>query len=143
MMLNRSKHPFILSLKEGDNLFQCLLQYADFTQLNTATLNGVGALSDVTLSYYQRETKQHTQRLFKGTYEIASLTGNLTLSERGRFIHLHAAIGDDQFDLFGGHLINAYASASTEITVTPLAYPIIRKKHPELNIQIICPFQAI
>ena len=81
--------------------------------------------------------------IVSGTYEIASLTGNVTLADEGLFVHLHAAIGDDNFQIFGGHLISAEAGASTEIAITPLNYTIKRKKHPDLNIKIICPFETI
>jgi predicted DNA-binding protein with PD1-like motif len=81
--------------------------------------------------------------LFQGTYEIASLTGNLTLVDEDLFVHIHAAIGDDNFQIFGGHLISAEAGASTEIAIIPLNYTIKRKKHPELDIKVICPFETL
>ncbi|STX30171.1 Predicted DNA-binding protein with PD1-like DNA-binding motif [Legionella beliardensis] len=141
-----SKHdnsPFILSLKEGDNLFESIINYAAYADLKSAIISGIGALSNITISYYHRNTKQQFKKLFQDTYEIASLTGNITLVDSGWFIHIHAALGDANFQLFGGHLISAQASASTEIAITPLNYTIMRKKHPDLDIKVICPFVAI
>jgi predicted DNA-binding protein with PD1-like motif len=137
-----SHSPFILSLKEGNNLFQGIIHYATSINLLSATFTGIGALSDITMGFYHRDTQQHTKRLFTGTYEIASLSGNITLTDDSWFVHIHAAIGNDQFQIFGGHLIDARASASTEISIIPLNYSVKRKKHPELDIKVICPFET-
>lgn len=135
--------PFILSLKEGENLFQSIIHYTYSINLKSAIFTGIGALSNITMGFYHRDTQQHTKRLFQGTYEIASLTGNVALADEGLFVHIHAAIGDANFQIFGGHLINAEAGASTEIAIIPLNYTIKRKKHPDLDIKVICPFEAL
>ncbi|MCE0721873.1 MULTISPECIES: PPC domain-containing DNA-binding protein [Legionella] len=132
--------PYILSLKEGEDLFKSIINYASYVNLKSASISGIGALSNVTMGFYHRDTKQHTKKLFQETYEIASLTGNVTLSDEGWFVHIHAALGSDNFQLFGGHLINAEASASTEIVIFPLNYTVMRRKHPDLDIKVICPF---
>ncbi|KTC93399.1 PPC domain-containing DNA-binding protein [Legionella cincinnatiensis] len=135
--------PYILSLKEGDNLFKSIINYATHVHLKSASISGIGALSNVTMGFYHRDTNQHTKKLFPETYEIASLTGNVTLADEGWFVHIHAALGGDNFHLFGGHLINAEASASTEIVIFPLNYTVMREKHPDLDIKIISPFLNI
>ena len=142
-MPKHEKSPFILSLKEGDNLFKSIRDYAAYADLKSAIISGIGALSNITLSYYHRNTQQHVTKLWQNAYEIASLTGNITLVDSGWFIHIHAALGGADFQLFGGHLISAHASASTEIAITPLNYTIMRKEHPDLGIKVICPFLAI
>ncbi|STX52473.1 Predicted DNA-binding protein with PD1-like DNA-binding motif [Legionella busanensis] len=142
-MPKQENFPLILSLKEGDDLFQSIMNYASYADLKSAIISGLGALSNVIISYYHRDTQQHFKKLFQDTYEIASLTGNLTLVDTGLFIHIHAALGDANFQLFGGHLISAEASASTEIIITPLNYTVLRKKHPDLDIKVICPFVTI
>ena len=129
--------PFILSLKEGESLFQSIINYTSSINLKSGIFTGIGALSDITMSFYHRE--QHIKRLFQGTYEIASLTGNVTFIDEALFLHIHAAIADHNFQVFGGHLISAKAGASAEIAITPLNYSIHRKKHPDLDIKVICP----
>lgn len=141
-MLDKSNSPYILSLQEGDNLFQAILQFVEAANLKSAVLSGLGALSNITMGYFHRDTQQHSKRLFSGTYELVSLTGNVTFANEDRFLHIHAAIGDDQFNVFGGHIIDAFASASIEIAITPLTYPVFRIVHPELGIKVICPFVA-
>lgn len=139
-MSDKPDSPYILSLQEGDNLFQNILQFADLVNIKSAVLNGLGAVSDITIGYFHRDTQQQVKRLFSGTYELVSLTGNITIFGKDRFLHIHAAIGDDKYQVFGGHVIDALASASTEIAIIPLTYPVFRKNHPELDIKVICPF---
>ncbi|WP_392537287.1 PPC domain-containing DNA-binding protein [Legionella sp. 227] len=132
--------PFILSVKESENLFQSIINYSHSINLKSAIFTAIGAISNITLGYYHRNTQQHTKRLFQGTYEIASLTGNVTLANEDLFVHIHAAIADNNFQIFGGHLISAEASASTEIAIIPLNHTIKREKHPDLDIKVIRPF---
>ncbi|MCE3045619.1 PPC domain-containing DNA-binding protein [Legionella sp. 16cNR16C] len=135
--------PFILSLKEGESLFHSIIDYASAIHSSSAIFTGIGALSNILIGFYHRDTQQHSKRLFQGTYEIASLAGNVTLTDNGLFVHIHAAIAGDNFQVFGGHLISAEAAASTEIAITPLNYTIQRKKHPDLDIKVISPFEII
>ena len=137
----KAESPFVLSLQEGDSVFEGILRYAQFINLQSALFTGIGALTDTTLGFYHRETQLHTKRLLNGSYELVSLTGNVSFVGKERFIHIHAALGDSDFNVYGGHVINAFASASTEIAITPLPYQIQRKAHPELDIKVICPFQ--
>ncbi|WP_419418624.1 PPC domain-containing DNA-binding protein [Legionella sp. D16C41] len=132
--------PFILSLKEGDSLFQSIINYVSYANLKSAIINGLGALTNVRIGFYHRDTQQHTTKLFQEAHEIASLTGNVTLIDNDWFVHIHVALAGDDFQVFGGHLISAEASASTEILITPLNDTIQRKKHPSLDIKIIPPF---
>lgn len=131
--------PFIFTLKEGDHLFNAILQCADAIKLKSGIITGLGALRDITIGFYNRATCQHHSKLFSGDYEITSLTGNVTFAESDRFIHIHAALGDENFHVFGGHIISAYASAATEISIIPLTYEIHRNYNPSLGIKIICP----
>lgn len=143
MMSQSANSSFILSLKEGESLFHNIINYASAINLDSAIFTGIGALSNILIGFYHRDTQQHTKRLFQGTYEIASLTGNVSLTDEGLFVHIHAAIADDNFQIFGGHLISAEAGASTEIAITPLNYTVHRKKHSDLNIKVICPFETV
>ncbi len=137
--IRNTDKPFILLLNEGDNLFEGILDCAEAVNLQAAIFTGLGALANITIGYYHLETKQHQSKLFEGVFELVSLTGNITFAEEGkRFAHIHAAIGDTTCQVFGGHLIDAYAGASTEISIIPLHSPVHRKYNDALDIRVIC-----
>ncbi|MBV9575201.1 MAG: DNA-binding protein [Gammaproteobacteria bacterium] len=134
------KTPFILALKIGENLFEAILRCADDANLQSATISGLGALDDVTVAYYNLQTKQYQTKLFKGMYELISLNGNITWVEGKRFIHIHAALGGEDYQVIGGHIMEATVGPSAEISIVPLAAGIHREYDAETGLKLMCPF---
>lgn len=133
--------PFILALKLGENLFDAILRCADAANLKSATISGLGALDDVTVAYYNLDTKQYQTKLFTGMYELISLNGNITLVEGKRFIHIHAALGTENYDVVGGHIMSATVGPSAEISIIPLASAIHREYDSETGLKLMCPIK--
>jgi predicted DNA-binding protein with PD1-like motif len=131
--------PFILGIKKGENLFKSILHCADVIGLPAASISGLGALDDVTVAFYYLETKQYQTKLFEGTYELVSLNGNITFFEGKRFIHIHAALGTSDYNIVGGHIMDATVGPSAEITITPLSGKIHRKHDEEIDLKLMCP----
>ena len=134
-----SSKPFILALKKGENLFEAILRCANDANLQAASLSGLGALDEVTVAYYHLDRKEYQTKLFEGMYELISLHGNITFVEDKRFIHIHAALGMDTYQVVGGHIMDATVGPSAEITVIPLPAKIIRQYDDETGLKLMCP----
>lgn len=141
-VLNTEK-PFILALKMGENLFEGILRCANAANLKSASISGLGALDDVTVAYYNLETKQYQTKLFKGMYELISLNGNIALVDGKRFIHIHAALGTEQYDVVGGHIMDAIVGPSAEITIIPLSAEINREYDAVTGLKLMCPLSEV
>jgi predicted DNA-binding protein with PD1-like motif len=133
--------PFILALNMGENLFEGIMRCAVDADLKSASISGLGALDDVTVAYYNLATKSYQTKLFHGMYELVSLNGNIAKLDGKPFIHIHAAIGDDQYQLFGGHIMDAIVGPSAEITIIPLAADIHRQYDDQSGLKLMCPIQ--
>lgn len=131
--------PFILALKPGENLFEGILQCANDANLKSASISGLGGLDDVSVAYYNLNTKEYQTKLFNGMYELISMNGNITFVEGKRFIHIHAAIGTDTYDVYGGHIMDAIVNPSAEITIIPLADKIERAYDAGTGLKLMCP----
>ena len=131
--------PFILALNIGENLFEGIMRCAQAANLKSASISGLGALDDVTVAYYNMETKSYQTKLFHGIYELVSLNGNIAVLDGKHFIHIHAAIGDDKYQIFGGHIMDATVGPSAEITVIPLSSEIQRKYDDRTGLKLMCP----
>ena len=67
--------------------------------------------------------KKYYGKSFKGIYEIASLTGNITQQGENPYLHLHMVIGNPLVgECHGGHLNRAVISATAEIFITAVSY---------------------
>lgn len=135
-----TKDPFILMLKQGQNLFEAILDCAKTMGLTSASLQGLGALDDVTVAYYNLNTKQYQTKLFTGMYELISLHGNISMVEEQPFLHIHGALGQEDYSVVGGHFMEATVGPTAEITVIPFASPIHRKFNEETGLKLMCPF---
>lgn len=130
-MLNNSE-PFILILKNGEDLHESIKKCASEAKLQGAAIHGLGQLSDPIFAHYSNdphEKPSFTQ--FKGIYELISLNGNIAHSGKGYYTHLHAVLGDEKFKSLAGHIKDSKVGVTAEITIIPLSKPLKRNVDPE------------
>ncbi|TAK78318.1 MAG: DUF296 domain-containing protein [Gammaproteobacteria bacterium] len=130
--------PFILKLAAGENLFESILRCANDAKLPSASISGLGGLDDVSVAYYNLKTQQYQTKLFTGMYELISLNGNITVVEEQRFIHIHAALGTEEYNVIGGHIMSAIVNPTVELTIIPLASPIYRQFDAASGLKLMC-----
>lgn len=140
--LVNTERPFILALKMGENLFEGIMRCAAAVNLKSASISGLGALDDVTVAYYNLSTKQYQTKLFKGMYELISLNGNVARFDGKHFIHIHAALGTEEYNVVGGHIMDATVGPSAEITIVPLSANIDRQYDDATGLKLMCPLSG-
>lgn len=136
--LANTDKPFILALKKGENFVEAILHCARTVNLKSASVSGLGAVDDVTVAYYELPTKEYHSKLFEGTFELVSLNGNITMFEGKPFLHIHAALGKEDYSLFGGHIMSMTVGASAEITIIPLNGVINRQHDQDIGLKLMC-----
>lgn len=135
--LRNTNRQFILVLKKGEEINSAITRCANQANLKGATLSGIGALRDPTLNYFDLKTKQYKNRKFDGLFELISLTGNITQKDASHEPHLHVALSNDRFHMFGGHLGEATIGVTAEITITPLRGKVIKKVDNATGLELI------
>ena len=80
-------------------------------------INGIGAINQVELGFYNLESKAYKRKSFNDDYELTSLMGNITLKDQVPFVHIHINMSDDNFKVLGGHLFSAVIAASAEVII--------------------------
>lgn len=134
-----TKKPFIISLKLGQDLFPSILKCLKDAQLESAILTGLGAVDDVEVAYYNLDTKSYQTKMFEGTFELVSLNGNMAYLDGEPFLHIHAAIGTDEYQVYGGHIMQAKVGPSVEIAVTPLEGRMERSLDERCGLKTLTP----
>ncbi len=130
--------PFILVLRLGDNLHESVVRAADKMNLKSASISGLGALDDVTVAYYHLDRKEYTTKLFKGMFELISMNGNISFAEGKRTAHIHAALGQPDYSVVGGHIMDGIVGPTCEITVIPFASKIQRQQDDNIGLKLLC-----
>jgi predicted DNA-binding protein with PD1-like motif len=56
-----------------------------------------------------------------------------------RFIHIHAALGTEEYNVVGGHIMDATVGPSAEISILPLGGAINRAYDERTGLKLMCP----
>jgi len=93
------------SIDYGHDILTTLETFCREHDIQTAWLNLMGALSEVTLAYYEQEGHQYVQKHFTGEFEILNGTGNISLKDNSPMAHVHLTLSNTSFGCIGGHLV--------------------------------------
>lgn len=130
---------FLLRFDRGEEVITRLTDWVKQREIKAATFNGLGAVDNPHLGYYDAQKKGYIDKEFGGEYEIASMCGNISWDgpDGEPIIHAHAVISGPNFIAFGGHLYSAIVSGTVEIAVAPMAEKIVRTYCEELNLKLL------
>jgi predicted DNA-binding protein with PD1-like motif len=128
----------IIRLNKGERLSDALRDFAAQNEIPGAWVSGLGGALEVTLGFYNLQTKEYKWQTFTGLYEITALQGNLAFDESGKIMfHLHGTFGDDQFKVIGGHVKDLVAAATVELFIHRTYKPLHRKTDPAVGLQTL------
>jgi predicted DNA-binding protein with PD1-like motif len=125
--LRGTEDAFILVLNSGENLHESLNRCAKDAKLKGAAVSGLGQVEKPVLAYFTSDPKAKPRLTsFKGFYELASLTGNITNNANTYYTHLHAVLANPQFQGLAGHVNEATVGLTVELTLIPLTAALER-----------------
>lgn len=126
----------VVRLDPGDEICASLLEFAGREKITLAELQGLGAINDFDVGVFNTQTKEYHANTFKGSYEIVSLTGSLTVMDNKPYLHAHLSAGDDKGNVVGGHLNRAVVSATAEIFVRVITGRVNRKFSQSIGLNL-------
>jgi predicted DNA-binding protein with PD1-like motif len=97
----------VFRVPEGVELNSYLVETAEKHGIVNAWVNVMGSLVDPVVAYYDREKGEYVEKMHRGTYELASGMGNITLREGKPMLHLHVVLGGPDNNAIAGHLSRA------------------------------------
>ena len=121
-------------LDKGSDLFGSLTEVAASLKWRCAHISGIGALKDTELGFLDTTKKDYIRKVFPDDAELLSLDGNLSYLDDKPFWHIHAVLGDRNFQCFGGHLFQATVAVTAEINVRVFDQQVVRADEPSLGI---------
>lgn len=136
MEYRRFDNTIILRIDPGEEICRSLLDLAEEQKIELASVSGLGAINRFTVCVYDTLTKEFHVNHFEGAYEIASLTGTLTEKDGQPYLHVHMSAGDAGGAVVGGHLKEAYVSATAEIVVAVIPGHVGRRMDEEIGLNL-------
>ncbi len=127
-------------LQTGDEAMSCLQQLARDEGLTAAQVSAIGAFSRALLMYFDWDTKQYRKIPVDEQVEVASMSGDIALDERGEpALHLHVVLGKRDGAALAGHLGEGHVRPTLEVLITESPTHLHRLKDRESGLALIRP----
>ncbi|MBI4721079.1 MAG: DNA-binding protein [Chitinivibrionia bacterium] len=119
---------YILKLERGEEVVETLTRFAGDVDIAAGVINGIGAVRQCTLGYFDPDTKEYSRQLIEESCEVANLSGTTGRFEGKPVLHLHATLADAHHRTTAGHLFSAVVSATLEVHIMKLPGELVRKR---------------
>jgi predicted DNA-binding protein with PD1-like motif len=121
----------VVKLQRGEEVLPSLQEaLAEHGIVSGLVVNGIGALENVELGWFDPRAGQYVRRHFEGSRELLSLQGSVTLKDDPP-LHLHASLGSPDYHAVGGHLFEGSVSVLAEIGIQHLeGLHMTRRRNP-------------
>ena len=137
MEYRKFDNTYIVRLDPGEEILEQVKALSLKEGICLATVQGLGAVNDLTLGVFKPDEKKYYANSFQGYYEIVSLTGTINTMDGEFYCHLHMSAGDDQGHVVGGHLNRAVISATCEMIVTVIDGQVDRQFSEEIGLNLL------
>lgn len=111
---------FLVRLPHNADIIEHLTDFCGENKISCAGMNVIGAISKVTIGYYDQKTHKYYPKTFEQEMEIVSCTGNVSIKDGKPFLHLHAVLGDTDLHCRGGHMFPGSAVFAAEAHIQEL-----------------------
>jgi predicted DNA-binding protein with PD1-like motif len=131
---------FALVFDKGDEVVAELTAFAKAERVGAAHFTAIGAFSEVTLGYFQRDRKDYKRMIVAEQVEVLSLLGDIALDPTGEAkVHAHVVVGLSDGQTRGGHLLAARVWPTLEVILVE-SPAFLRKRHdPDSGLALIDP----
>ncbi len=117
MKYTKFRDSYVIRFERGEEIVGSLIDFCDKEGVKLAEVSGIGAAEMIELGYYKVPTRDYKTKMFQDEHEITGLLGNVSTLNSKPYLHLHATIGDENFNAFAGHLVRATVSGTCEAIV--------------------------
>jgi len=117
LLVDRAERTFVVVFDKGEEVVEGLSAFASRESLRASQVTAIGALSDVTLGYFDRESRQYQKIPLPEQVEVLSLLGVVTLDGEKPKVHSHIVVGRRDGRAHGGHLLEGHVWPTLEVII--------------------------
>jgi uncharacterized protein len=128
---------YALVFETGDEVISNLLRFATENELTASHFTAIGALSDVTLGYFNITKKDYKKIPLNEQVEVLSLVGNIANDQGKPRIHAHIVVGKSDGTAHGGHVLEAHVRPTLEVIMDESPEYLRRRFDPEFGLAVI------
>jgi predicted DNA-binding protein with PD1-like motif len=134
---DRGGRTYAIVFDPGDEVFRGLEQFANAQGLRGAHFNAIGAFSQATLGYFDRQTKSYRKIPITEQVEVVSLIGNIADAGGKAKLHAHVVVGKSDGTAYAGHLLEGHVWPTLEIVLTESPRHLQRKSDAATGLALL------
>jgi predicted DNA-binding protein with PD1-like motif len=132
-----AERTFVLVFETGDEVIGQITQFASDQRLTAAHFVGIGALSQLTVGYFNWETKTYDHVPIAEQVEVLSLAGDIAEHRGEAAIHAHIVVGKADGSAHGGHLVDARVRPTLELVLAEAPAHLRKRYDPDTGLALI------
>lgn len=127
---DRGEKTYVLVFDTDDEVVSGLTDFAKREKLGAAHFTAIGAFRELTLGYFDWDSKQYQKIPVREQVEVLSLVGNIVMKDDAPKLHAHVVVGKRDGTAHGGHLIDARVRPTLEVVLAE-APRHLQRRHDE------------
>jgi len=137
-LINESgEKTYAIVFAKGDDVVEGLLSFAREKKIQASHFTAIGALSDITLGYFNWKKKTYDKISIQEQVEVLSLVGNIVSDNGDPKLHAHVVIGKSDGTAHGGHLMEGHVRPILEVILIESPSHLHRKMDKETGLALI------
>ena len=137
-LINESgEKTYAIVFGKGDEVVEGLLSFAREKKIQASHFTAIGALSDITLGYFNWKNKTYDKISIQEQVEVLSLVGNIVFDNGNPKLHAHVVIGKSDGTAHGGHLMEGHVRPILEVILIESPSHLHRKMDKETGLALI------
>ena len=136
MDYRRFNNTIIARIDKGEEILEKIKEIALKENIKLANINALGAINNFTVGVFKVNEKKYYSNKFEGNFEIVSLTGTVNTMNGEFYTHIHMSAGNDNGEVYGGHLNTAVVSATCEMVINIIEGTVDRYFDKEIGLNL-------
>jgi uncharacterized protein len=128
---------FALVFEKDDDVQKQLLEFANTNRFADAHLNAIGAFSQVTLGFFDRQQKTYKKIPIQEQVEVLAFSGNIVPQDGRPKLHAHVVVGKSDGTAHGGHFLEGRVWPTLEMIVSEMPVHLRRTHDDETGLTLI------
>ena len=137
MQAKKISNGYFLRIDKDEEIISTLISFISSEKVQSGAISGIGALTDVTLGYFDRKEKKYLKKLFNDSYELLALNGNISYVNDEPIVHAHCVLGKADYQLIGGHLFSGTVAVTGEIYIQTFTEKFNRQLNNEFSLNLL------
>lgn len=125
---------YVVSVLNHQEIVKALTAFVKDKKIESGSISGIGAINQVTLRFFNPETKKYVDKTFHEQMEISNLTGNISYVNANLYLHIHITVGKADYSALAGHLLSAVLSGAGEFVVEDYGMKIEKTFDPSFGL---------